>query len=195
MKQLHAGFLGLNMTKTTQYLVGGWATLWKILVNWDDEIPNTCKKKRWQPNHQPGISCRTTKYCWGLGPSQKDWDTTSTWVCWTKQVKIDWSRCPYWTETTQYIYTGVNQNQRGPFYNTTGSACLANRHVFSKLPETSLKLCCWGNLKPWKILEVCLVSPAEHTMDLYQTKGHPIPSTIKNSHHNPPNNTRKSIWE
>ena len=33
----------------------GWwfEPLWKILVNWDDEIPNIWENKKWQPNHQP----------------------------------------------------------------------------------------------------------------------------------------------
>ena len=26
--------------------------LWKILVNWDDDIPNIWENKKWQPNHQ-----------------------------------------------------------------------------------------------------------------------------------------------
>ena len=35
-------------------LVGGWATpLKNMKVNWDDEIPNIWKNKKWQPNHQP----------------------------------------------------------------------------------------------------------------------------------------------
>ena len=40
--------------KPSIYLVGGWATPLKNMnVSWDDEIPNICKNKKWQPNHQP----------------------------------------------------------------------------------------------------------------------------------------------
>ena len=50
----------INKKKTNSichiYLVGGWATSLKNMkVSWDDDIPNICKNKKWQPNHQPVI--------------------------------------------------------------------------------------------------------------------------------------------
>ena len=41
------------------HLVGGFSPpLWKILVSWDDEIPNIWKKN--VPNHQPAIKSHKT---------------------------------------------------------------------------------------------------------------------------------------
>ena len=37
------------------YLVGVYPPLWKILVGWDDEIPNIWKNKSHVPNHQPAM--------------------------------------------------------------------------------------------------------------------------------------------
>ena len=45
-----------KVQQSEQYLSGWWfQPLWKILVNWDDEIPSIWKNKFHVPNHQPGI--------------------------------------------------------------------------------------------------------------------------------------------
>ena len=41
------------------HLVGGWANLKNMKVNWDDEIPNIWENRKCQPNHQPVIFTKT----------------------------------------------------------------------------------------------------------------------------------------
>ena len=40
------------------YITGWWfEPLWKILVNWDDDIPNIWENKIDVPSHQPDFHC------------------------------------------------------------------------------------------------------------------------------------------
>ena len=55
-------FFASHKTLLVKCISGWWARekpLWKIWVNWDDEISNIWENRKWQPNHQPGI------YSWG----------------------------------------------------------------------------------------------------------------------------------
>ena len=48
------GILVLETLKILQVITGWWfEPLWKILVNWDDDIPNIWENKIHVPNHQP----------------------------------------------------------------------------------------------------------------------------------------------
>ena len=54
--------VGQEYVQWSSGLVVGWPPLWKIWVNWDEDIPNIWENKKWQPNHQPVLDFSTLGY-------------------------------------------------------------------------------------------------------------------------------------